>query len=119
MRRVTWGLERLECMPEHATQTAARQKTEASVRGQQAPEGPARQNARSGSRIHEWQQALGNQALQRSLVAGRTLMPHLQRKCSSCAKESDQTMAGLIQTKLTINEPSGVVEQEADRVGNA
>src|SRR5271157_335234 len=70
------------------------------------------------SRLQQYQQAFGNQALQRSLLAAGSTKPRLQRKCAACSKQSDEK-PGLIQTKLTVNEPGDAFEREADRVADA
>lgn len=74
----------------------------------------ARQRRAEENPFLRLQRAIGNQAVQRSLHAGR-LGPTLQRKCASCEEEEHKKM----QTKLAIHAPGDVYEQEADRVADA
>jgi hypothetical protein len=106
-------------MAEHATQTPARQNAQNAAGSQQPSEVSTRQNVRPDSGWYELQKALGNQVMQRSLLAGQSGIPGLQRKCASCEQEYDDELAGVIQTKLTVNQPGDVYEQEADRIADA
>ena len=104
-------------MTARATQTAGRQRGKRGV--WQTPEASALQNSRSENGLYQLQRALGNQAMQRSLLTDHWGARPLQRKCASCEAESSDEMAGVIQTKLTVNNPGDVFEQEADRVADA
>ena len=105
-------------MAEHTAQTVAQNRqTTASV--SRSPEFAKRQTMREQSEVNKWQTAFGNQAIQRSLAAGGTGVPFLQRKCAACTKQEDQLGRGVVQTKLAINKPGDVFEQEADRIAVA
>jgi|HubBroStandDraft_6_1064221.scaffolds.fasta_scaffold00862_13 hypothetical protein len=105
-------------MAEHATQTATRQNAQ-STAAQQVSEAVARQHSRPEGGWYEFQKTLGNQAMQRSLLASQSGIPGLQRKCASCEREADDDTTDILQTKLTINQPGDIFEQEADRVADA
>src|SRR5260370_15925441 len=96
-------------MAEHATQTTARQNPQNAVSAHEISAAAARQDLRHDNTLYELQRILGNQAMQRSL----------QRKCASCQHDTDEELPGAIQTKLAINQPGDVFEQEADRVAEA
>ncbi len=106
-------------MAEHGTQTATRQIGQKAANAPPVSDTAARQNLRPDDRLYELQKALGNQVLQRSLLRRATGIPGLQRKCASCEHDSDDEMPAPIQTKLTVNKPGDVFEQEADRVASA
>jgi outer membrane protein OmpA-like peptidoglycan-associated protein len=106
-------------MAEHGTQTATRQIGQKAANAPPVSETAARQNLRPDDCLYELQKALGNQVLQRSLLTRETGIPRLQRKCTSCEHGSDDDTAGMVQTKLTVNQPGDVFEQEADRVASA
>ena len=106
-------------MAEHGTQTATRQIGQKAANAPPVPVTAARQSLRPDERLYELQKALGNQVLQRSLLTRETGIPRLQRKCTSCEHGSDDDTAGMVQTKLTVNQPGDVFEQEADRVASA
>ena len=104
-------------MAEHATVTAVRQNAPKAAGPQPASETATRQGLRPDGGLYELQKALGNYAMQRSLLAGQSGIPDVLRKCASCAQHDD--IAGVLQTKLTVNQPGDVFEQEADRVAEA
>jgi outer membrane protein OmpA-like peptidoglycan-associated protein len=105
-------------MAEHATQTATRQNAQ-STAAQQVSEAVARQHSRPEGGWYEFQKTVGNQAMQRSLLASQSGILGLQRKCASCEQETDDDTTDILQTKLTINQPGDIFEQEADRVADA
>jgi hypothetical protein len=106
-------------MAEHATQTAARQNPQNAVSAQPSYAAAARQKLHPDNALDECQKVFGNQAMQRSLLAGQPGIPGLQRKCASCRREADDELPNVIQTKLVVNQPGDVYEQEADRVAEA
>jgi outer membrane protein OmpA-like peptidoglycan-associated protein len=105
-------------MAKRTTQTGVRRNVENAVTARPSPETAKRQATRSEASQHDWQQTLGNQGFQRLLLGTGSSAPLLQRTCASCAQHDDDT-PGIIQTKLTINEPGDVFEQEADRAADA
>lgn len=96
-------------MAEHARQTTVRQNLQNAVSAHETSAAAARQDLRSDNALYELQRTLGNQAMQRSL----------QRKCASCQHDTDEELPAALQTKLAINQPGDVFEQEADRVADA
>ena len=104
-------------MTARANKTAVSRTAEAPVRGD-AISAAAPVSVGPISHWQQYQQAFGNQALQRSLLAAGSATPRVQRTCAACSKQSDDK-AGLIQTKLTVNEPGDAFEREADRVADA
>ena len=106
-------------MVERATQTVMQQSRQPATKAASSPELAKRPTMLAENEMHEWQRTLGNQGMQRSLLAGGSGIPILRRKCAACAKQEEAVNSGAIQAKLAINKPGDVFEQEADRVADA